>query len=163
MARGTSILQHWEDLKSWQQDNEYILHHYRPCSGDHWKTITSLGYLHNQTVNVYSHLLGALGFCAAALFQNHFSPGSVRYSLEDRILLALFFVGVIICLASSAFLHLVSNHSHQVYNAWLTMDFFGIVCLTIGTSFPLAYYTYPCHRKTLQLCWTAVRLLLCIF
>lgn len=149
------MLQHWDDLETWQQDNEYIHHHYRPKSGAHWKSIASLGYLHNQTVNVYSHLFGALAFFAIAF--SLFSDFTAQYAPEDRLLLAFFFLGAIVCFGSSAYFHLVGNHSHRIYNVWLTMDFFGIICLITGTAFPLAFYTYPCYKKTLRVCWALVR------
>ena len=156
-ARKSVSLQRWENIKPWQQDNEYILRHYRPCSNDHWKSIASLSYLHNQTVNVITHIIGASMFAAAALSQCYSSSPSIRYSTEDRIVLTFFFIGAIFCFSSSAYFHLIGNHSHEVYNAWLTVDFLGIICLIVGTSFPLAYYTYPCHPRTLQACLTAVR------
>jgi len=154
VSSNVSFLRRWNDLEPWQQDNEYILRHYRPVSYGHWKSITSLGYLHNQTVNVYSHLLGALGFLAIAFtldyqFSSHHDPG-------DRVLLALFLMRVIVCLGSSSYFHLSGNHSAEVYNQWLTMDFFGIICLIVGTAFPLAYYSYPCHETTRRLCWSSV-------
>jgi len=154
MSGGISMLLHWDSLEPWQQDNEHILHHYRPSSGGHWQSIRSLGYLHNQTVNIYSHLLGALGFFAVAFtFDNQISS---KYGPEDRILLGLFLMGAIVCFGSSAYFHLLGNHSSGVYHVWLTMDFFGIICLIVGTAFPLAYYTYPCHKKALGFCWASV-------
>ena len=118
--------------------------------------MASLGYLHNQTVNVYTHLIGALGFLALSFsldyqFSSHHGPG-------DRFLLGLFLLGVTVCPGSSSYFHLSGNHSAQVYNSWLTMDFFGIICLIVGTAFPLAYYSYPCRKKTLQVCWFSVHL-----
>lgn len=154
LSGGISLLLHWDSLEPWQQDNEHILRHYRPISGCRWKSIRSLGYLHNQTVNIYSHLLGALGFFTLA-FTFDYQIGS-KYGLEDRILLGLFLMGATICFGSSAYFHLLGNHSSEVYNVWLTMDFFGIICLIVGTAFPLAYYTYPCHKTFLGLCWASV-------
>ena len=148
------MLQHWDNLEPWQQDNEYILRHYRPCSNCHLKSIASLGYLHNQTVNVYSHLLGALGFAIVLLTLDwHLSA---HYGLKDRIVLATFLLGTIACFALSSYFHLSGNHSAEVYNAWLTMDFVGIICLIVGTAIPLAYYSYPCNTTTLRFCWASV-------
>lgn len=154
LSGGISKLLHWDSLEPWQQDNEHILRHYRPSSGGHWQSIRSLGYLHNQTVNIYSHLLGALGFFIVAFTFD--SQISSNYGLEDRVLLGLFLMGAVVCFGFSTYFHLLGNHSSEVYNVWLTMDFFGIISLIVGTAFPLAYYTYPCHRKTLAFCWASV-------
>ena len=146
----------WDSIPPWQQDNEYILGHYRPTSNSHWKSVSSLGYLHNQTVNIYSHLLPALAFLAIAflILDKQFDAS---YDPEDRRLLAFFLTGAICCLSSSAYFHLSRNHSPEVVQIWLTMDFFGIVSLIVGTAFPLAYYSYPCYRTTRLLCWASVR------
>lgn len=151
----SDMLLDWDKIEPWQQDNEYILRHYRPSSNNHWKSITSLCYLHNQSVNVYTHLLAALGFVAIAWFtlDSHFS---FRYGTEDRFLIGFFLLGAMFCFCSSAYFHLSRNHSPEVVNFWLTMDFFGIICLIVGTAFPLAYYSYPCRKTTLQLCWASV-------
>lgn len=143
----------WDNLEPWQQDNEYILRHYRPPSYNHWKSVTSLTYLHNQTGNTYSHLLGTiiflmLAFCVDYEFR--------AYSHQDRILLACFLLGTIVCFGSSTYFHLSRNHSAEVFNFWLTMDLFGIICLIMGTAFPLAYYSYPCNQTTLRLCSISV-------
>lgn len=144
----------WDNLELWQQDNEYILRHYRPPSNNHWKSITSLTYLHNQTGNTYSHLLGAITFLMLAFSLDYGFNAS--YSRQDRILIACFLLGTIFCFGSSTYFHLSRNHSAEVYNFWLTMDFFGIICLIMGTAFPLAYYSYPCNQTTLRLCWISV-------
>lgn len=52
----------WEELPAWQQDNHYIRTGYRPASASFLKSFASLGYLHNESVNIYSHLLGAIFF-----------------------------------------------------------------------------------------------------
>ena len=49
----------WSELPSWQQDNQYILSGYRPQSNSFKRSFKSLAYLHNETVNVYSHLIPA--------------------------------------------------------------------------------------------------------
>ncbi|PMD61779.1 uncharacterized protein K444DRAFT_379551 [Hyaloscypha bicolor E] len=51
-------LQEWKDLAGWRQDNEYITSGYRTLSGSFRKCLGSLKHIHNETVNVYSHLLG---------------------------------------------------------------------------------------------------------
>lgn len=144
----------WDSLEPWQQDNEHILHYYRSPSHSYWKSITSLTYLHNQTGNIYSHLLGAIVFLMLALSLDY--EFSAYYSRQDRVLIACFLLGTLLCFGSSAFFHLSGNHSAEVYNSWLTMDFFGIICLIVGTAFPLAYYSYPCNQTILRICWISV-------
>ncbi|KAK8106532.1 hypothetical protein PG999_009891 [Apiospora kogelbergensis] len=71
-------------IPSWQQDNEYILSCYRPTSGSVWRSLTSLFYLHNQTVNAYSHLIGAAVFIALSAILTGFPAKDIRkqYKLQ---------------------------------------------------------------------------------
>lgn len=50
----------WHEIAPWQRDNQYIHSGYRPASNSYLKSASSLGYLHNETVNIYTHLFGAL-------------------------------------------------------------------------------------------------------
>jgi hypothetical protein len=52
----------WDDLPLWLQDNHYILEGYRVPSYSMKKSLSSLFHLHTEFVNIYTHLIGALGF-----------------------------------------------------------------------------------------------------
>ena len=59
-----TIDQYREDMR----DNEYLLTGYR-CHYDTWRGIWSTLFMcHNETVNVWSHLLGCIGFVVAIMF-----------------------------------------------------------------------------------------------
>src|SRR6266480_1206807 len=50
----------WQEASEWQLDTKYILSGYRPEKADYLEIFTSLTFLHNETCNVYTHLIGAL-------------------------------------------------------------------------------------------------------
>ena len=106
------FLQNYAELPAWQQDNQYILTHYRPASYSFKGCAASLFYLHNESVNVHSHLLGAFLFFFISISLFVFE----RYTVEmgDIIAFAFFFAGAIACLGLSAGYHLISNHSPSV-------------------------------------------------
>ncbi|KAI9660949.1 MAG: hypothetical protein M1821_009276 [Bathelium mastoideum] len=127
----------WDQLPSWQQDNHFIRSGYRPASGSYLDSFQSLGYLHNETVNVYSHLLGAISviFAAALLF----SAIGERYPLadaDDLLVLSCYFTGAVACLGMSATYHLISNHSETVAQFGNKLDYLGIVSLIWGSFIP---------------------------
>jgi adiponectin receptor len=119
---------HWKDLPLWQRDNHHIHTGYRPASNSFTRSIASLSYLHNESVNVYSHLLGA----CLALFSGLYVYGSVtkpRYDQQatpqDVKVFSAFFIGAVSCLAISASYHLLSNHSHWVAGWGNRADYLG--------------------------------------
>jgi adiponectin receptor len=50
----------WYEISEWKRDNKYILSGYRPEKADYLEILTSLTFLHNETCNVYTYLVGAL-------------------------------------------------------------------------------------------------------
>lgn len=105
----------WHDFLSWQQDNEYILSGYRQVSGSFAGCFESLGYIHKENVNVYSHIIGAASFLTAPIYTSR--ALYLRYPLAtqaDMIAFATFFNSVSICFILSATYHLISNHSTGV-------------------------------------------------
>ncbi|KAJ1989584.1 hypothetical protein H4R33_002003 [Dimargaris cristalligena] len=143
-------LLHFEELPAWMQDNMYILTGYRPPLQSYKQCFRSLFYLHNETGNVYSHLLGALlflgfGGLAAGFMVQHQS--TVQWL--DVMVMFIFIAGAVACLSLSTTFHLVSCHSHSVSRQWNKCDYLGIVFLIVGSFFPPIYYAFYCHPNWL--------------
>ncbi|KAF4634173.1 hypothetical protein G7Y89_g3937 [Cudoniella acicularis] len=147
----------WDDLPSWQQDNHYIHSGYRPASGSFKKSFGSLGYLHNESVNIYSHLLGAFMFSATGLvLYTVLAPRYESASLSDILAFSCFFAGAALCLGMSATYHAISNHSPLVASFGNKLDYVGIVFFIAGSIIPSIYYGFYCHPHLQQLYWTMV-------
>ncbi|TID22807.1 HlyIII-domain-containing protein [Venturia nashicola] len=135
------------EIEHWQHDNEYLLAHYRRVSNSYLKSLKSLFYLHNQTGNIYSHLIGVLLFISWA--HSTFNDLLKRYptsDINDILVFAGFFAGALTCFGLSAFFHTFGNHSHDVYHTWLLLDLYGIFALIVGTVFSATYYGFYCER-----------------
>lgn len=102
----------YNSLPPWRQDNHFILTHYRPESNSYAKSFQSLFYVHNESVNIHSHLLGVFLFTFISLSLYIFERYNVKSG--DIIAFACFFLGAILCLGISAGYHLISNHSPEV-------------------------------------------------
>ncbi|KAJ1972050.1 hypothetical protein H4R34_005539 [Dimargaris verticillata] len=141
-----------DELPAWMHDNTYILSGYRPPLLTYRRCFGSLFYLHNETGNIYSHLLGAVLFAyfamqTASYIDHHGS--TVRW--YDVTVIAAFLVGAILCLSLSATFHLVACHSHQVSRQWNKCDHLGIIVLIVGSFYPPIYYAFYCHPRVLML------------
>jgi adiponectin receptor len=147
----------WQDLPHWQQDNEWIHGGYRKASNSYWRSFSSLAYLHNETVNIYSHLLPALlSLPAGAVLYNALEPRYDRATREDVIAFSFFFCGVALCLGMSATYHTLSNHSPRVNRIGNQLDYVGIVLLITGSFIPSVYYGFWCDPGLQMLYWTMV-------
>lgn len=148
----------WHEIHPWQQDNHYIQSGYRPASYSYSKSAKSLFYLHNETVNVYTHLLGALVavFGSYALYAT-LRPRYDTATHEDVVMFACFFLGATICLGMSATFHLTSNHSPKVQSFGNKLDYMGIVFLIWGSFIPSVYYGLLEHPGHVRFYWIMVR------
>lgn len=145
-----ALLQIWDQLEPWRRDNAYILSGYRSTSNSYWRSFKSLAYLHNESVNIWSHLLGALGFTVAGVFL--YSVVAPRYetaSEADLLAWSCFFAGAFLCLGMSAMYHAISNHSPDVARFGNKLDYSGIVFLIVGSYVPAIYYGFCCSPKLL--------------
>lgn len=141
----SALLLLWDDLPAWRRDNAYILTGYRRSTASFVDCFSSLGYLHNETVNIYSHLLGAAAFLSGAAFC--FAVVAPRYtsaSSSDVLVFACFFGGAVLCLGMSATYHAVTSHSEGVARWGNKLDYTGIVFLIVGSYFPALYYGFFC-------------------
>ncbi|EDR08031.1 uncharacterized protein LACBIDRAFT_184966 [Laccaria bicolor S238N-H82] len=139
----------WHELKDWQRDNEYILTGYRRAQL-HWKgCFTSVwAYLHNETINIHSHLWGSALFI---YFLTTFYPAYVQHHEEatwkDIAIIVIFLLSAVFCLTASAFYHAASCHSKEVSSRCHALDYSGIVVLIVGSFYPSIYYGFFCDLR----------------
>lgn len=167
-----TVLLSYDELPAWRQDNHLILTHYRPTSNSFFSSFQSLFQLHNESVNIHSHLFGAWAFLFIALSLYAFERHVVTWA--DTIAFFFFFTGAIICLGISATHHTVSNHSakvqvpmkisassnlHSQISQWMNqIDYLGIVILISGSFVPSVYYGFYCEPVLQRFYWGMVRL-----
>lgn len=116
----------WNDLPTWLQDNQHIHSGYRPASNSYRKSLASLTHLHNESVNIYTHLVGAgLALLAAVYAYAALRPRYEQATRQDVWVFACFFGGAVACLGMSAAYHTVSNHSERVARMGNRLDYLG--------------------------------------
>jgi adiponectin receptor len=147
----------WDDLPHWQQDNHYIKGSYRRVSGSYLKSFGSLAHWHNETINIYSHLIPALLSlpCAIALHRL-LQPRYDQATKGDVIAFSCFFLGAALCLGMSATYHTISNHSPMVNQIGNQLDYVGIVLLITGSFIPSIYYGFWCDPVLQKVYWSMV-------
>ncbi|KAJ9134084.1 ADIPOR-like receptor IZH2 [Pleurostoma richardsiae] len=144
-----ALLWAWDELPHWRRDNAFILSGYRPTSNSFRASAGSLLYLHNESVNIWSHLLGsfAAALCAVAaclLVRWELAPRWAGASSGDVVAFACFFGGAVACLGMSATYHALCNHSPEVARWGNKLDYTGIVFLIVGSYVPALYYGLFC-------------------
>merc|ERR1712106_379674 len=141
-------------LPAWLRDNKYILTGYRQEMGDFSKCFQSAFGLHNETVNIWTHLVGFLVFSILTIiFYVRPFCELCHSNIEggEKLIFLFFFMGATTCLFMSATYHTVSCHSQPVNRHFKKLDYTGIVCLIVGSFVPFLYYGFYCQPLIRQL------------
>ncbi|KAI6083015.1 mPR-like GPCR protein [Hypoxylon rubiginosum] len=145
----------WHQIPEWQRDNKYILSGYRQAKANYLEILASLTFLHNETCNVYTHLVGALllPLIAVAFMRVLSEPQFLNVSETDYAMFGIYFLCAECCLVLSATFHLLAAHSHDVDQFWHRMDLLGIVIVIVGTFVPGIHYIFSCDPGLQKLHW----------
>ncbi|KAJ4950477.1 hypothetical protein NE237_027309 [Protea cynaroides] len=164
----------YRDSPDYLKDNEYILGYYRAD----WplkESLFSLFSWHNETLNVWTHLLGFFIFLGLTILNSRGVPHvadfpskfnrpsalttttktgqgvTTLHDLENltapRWPFFVFLGGSMFCLISSSFCHLFLCHSQRLNLLLLRLDYMGIAVMIITSFFPPIYYTFQCDSQ----------------
>lgn len=146
-----TILLSWADLPPWRRDNSYITTGYRHHTPSTLHTILSLTHLHNESVNIWSHFLGAItAISVSAYLYLVIHPRYESATKQDVIVFGCFFAGAVLCLGMSATFHALLSHSEGAAKWGNKLDYTGIVLLIVGSYVPAMYYGFFCQVKLMK-------------
>jgi len=121
----------------------HILTGYRPAL-DYIDCLRSIVRIHNETVNIWSHLLGFIFFTVALVQQ--FSSNTLKPAhWKDEASRTLQIFSYQVCMLASALFHTFLCHSPGVTKFWLSCDRAGILFSIFGTYIRILATIFPCH------------------
>ena len=132
----------------WLIYNESVHTGYRQWDVSVGAALRSLFQIHNETGNIWTHMLGLVGF--VALGWRTMAHGIPEAAPLERLAIAAMFFGVITCMAFSVVYHTFNSVSRPVHDALLRLDYTGIT-VQIFTSFvPVVTYSHYCDVQLQQ-------------
>jgi len=111
-----------------------------------WDCIYSLLDIHNETVNIWSHLLGSV-ILVGLIHQVIYYIGYL--GVLDIFMVCSYLFCCAYGLSASAIFHCFNCVDSTYHRKLRTMDFGGIAANILGSSWPVAYFTFYCHSRTL--------------
>ncbi|KAI7890336.1 hemolysin-III related-domain-containing protein [Mucor mucedo] len=144
MSFGTNRLLMYDELPGPWQSNEYIRTGYRflDSAADCWY---SLFYFHNETGNIWTHLLGFIVLFALGIYELFFSELMVSIPVSDRVVFLVFFLAACKCLMCSTVWHTLSGINNlKVYRQVACLDYVGISVLICASIILCEYYGFYC-------------------
>ncbi|KAI0194300.1 mPR-like GPCR protein [Xylaria flabelliformis] len=145
----------YEELPAWHQDNPFIRHGYRPISRSTIACLRSLAFLHNETLNIYTHLIPAAAalFVGVAWVLSYLRQRYVDVGVSDYAILAFLLSAAAACLGISSAYHTLMSHSRDVEARWLRLDFVGIIILIVGSFVSGIHVEFWCEWTERKIYW----------
>lgn len=153
----------YDELPKWYRDQEspFIRTKYRPVSNSYNACLQSLSYLHNESLNIYTHMLPALALALALpLLQLNISRICAAAPWTDRFMLTLTPMAALATLSLSSTYHTLCNHSPLVSASCLLLDFSGILALILASFISGIYVGFYHHPTQQRLYWAMILLLI---
>ncbi|KAI8895796.1 hemolysin-III related-domain-containing protein [Globomyces pollinis-pini] len=143
----------YQDCPRYLQDNEFIITGYRK-EYSYRESWISLFHWHNETINVWLHLVGFL-IHLYLIWHSWFAPIHPAIEFADRIVLILFLSCVSYTLLMSAMYHLHCCVSKEDCVFWGCLDFSGISASIAGSSFSIMYFLIHCDNSSREI-WIGI-------
>ncbi len=135
-----------DEIDEWCKDNKYIKDYYRKTNQNWSYYIKSLFRLHNETVNIWSHLLGFICILSGTFYINF------KYDIDkfftQSLCFNIFTVCMMICYLFSSIMHLFYPKNESVCHKTQFMDYLGINFLIASTFATFVYFAFYCDVTT---------------
>ncbi|KAF3059673.1 ADIPOR-like receptor SPBC12C2.09c [Daldinia childiae] len=144
----------YDEIPDWYQDNPYVRRGYRPVSNSARVCFGSWLYLHNETVNIFTHLVPAIALLISGLayLVSHLQ----HRSGDDAGVVAVLLLSATACLSLSSTYHTLMCHSREVEALWLRLDFVGIILLILGSLISGVYVGFWCETLERKIYWSMI-------
>jgi adiponectin receptor len=146
----------YEELPVWHQDNPFIKHGYRPISRSTVACLQSWAFLHNETLNIYTHLIPAVAalLIGEAWVLSYLRQRYADIVASDYVVFAFLLSAAATCLGISSAYHTLMSHSREIEARWLRLDFVGIIILILGSFVSGIYVAFWCEATERKIYWS---------
>ncbi|RLL92871.1 hypothetical protein CFD26_100068 [Aspergillus turcosus] len=146
-----------KQLPPWYDANPFILSGYRPESRSYYRCLASWLYCHNETGNIYSHLIpGILLLSSQGILYEYIRTRHDNLSNFDWSIVSLQLLTASICLLTSTTYHTLLNHSAAVAHRWLQLDYIGIIALILGDFISGLHFGFYCNPRLKYFYWSLI-------
>ncbi|KAL2092576.1 hypothetical protein ACEWY4_012374 [Coilia grayii] len=146
----------YEQIPGFLRENPYITDGYRAYLTSRL-CIKSLFILSNETVNIWSHLLGFVLFLMLALHDMTTLLPAANASREDYVIHTISLFCFQVCMLCSVGFHLFCCHrSEKTSRRWMALDYAGISIGILGCYVPGVFYAFYCNNYWRQVYLVAV-------
>lgn len=111
---------HYDQLPNWMRNDPYIRHGYRAQMNSWYDCFWSIFYSHNESVNIWSHLVPAMCHLVLLLYLDFWiSYNGIKISRVDSSIFQLYIACTAGCDILSAVYHGINSHSEDMARHFL--------------------------------------------
>ncbi|KAL5355909.1 hemolysin-III channel protein Izh2 [Aspergillus floccosus] len=159
-SKTTPRLLNNHEVPLWYAQNGYILTSYRPVTPSARLCLQSLAYLHNETVNIYSHLVPAVvALLANYLLTEYFASRFPHASWRDQLVFHIYLTTSVMCFGVSSAYHTLLCHSALFADLWARLDYAAITVQILGSFISGIYIGFYCEPHLQRTYWSMISLL----
>ncbi|KAE9421874.1 hypothetical protein Angca_005575 [Angiostrongylus cantonensis] len=130
--------------------NKYVIGHYRPPNMTNMMCVKSIFHWTNETINIWSHLLGFAYFTYCQYEMNVHRIPLLGGHFHDHLITSLALFGAQICMLFSAAYHTFCCASETKRQKFLKLDTFGISAGLLGMYLSGIYTAFFCFKEHLN-------------
>ncbi|KAF2226798.1 hemolysin-III related-domain-containing protein [Elsinoe ampelina] len=144
-----------DTIPGWLRDNDYIINGHPMPTLSYRRSFRLWRCLHMETMNIWTHLVGATGFIATGvgLYTSSSASSVGEPSAGDRFAFGISLTAAAVCFGLSTAFHTLRSHSYNVHHFWGKMDIFGICLLALGGGSSATFYAFYCNRRIQWIYW----------
>ena len=150
-------LLHFNELPVWYQDNPFIRTAYRPISQSTLRCLQSICHLHNETINILTHLVPSILFlCSLPILHRRIAERFPDATKADHLVFSLNVLAAATTMLLSATYHTLMNHSFTWSTLWLRIDYVGILTLILASFISGIYVGFYCNPFLQKVYWSMI-------
>lgn len=115
--------------------NKYILNGYRKGNDNKSKYLISVLRIHNETINIWTHLIGLLYF-------SH----SLILNINENMSIILYEMVCVVCFGISTIYHIYMPYSQKNYMLLLRLDLISIILNIVVSNILIYHYWFWCYE-----------------
>ncbi|EPB77154.1 hypothetical protein ANCCEY_03770 [Ancylostoma ceylanicum] len=130
--------------------NQYVIGHYRPTNMTNSMCAKSIFHWTNETINIWSHLLGFIYFTYCQYEMNAYRIPLLGGHFQDHLIISLSLFGAQVCMLFSAAYHTFCCANEKKRQKFLKLDIFGISAGLLGMYLSGIYTAFFCFQDCLE-------------
>lgn len=145
------------EVPKWYDINPFILTGYRHQTNSLLGCLASWTYLHNESGNIYSHLIPAVAaIFGHRLLYNYLRAEYANLRDKDWTIISLQLWAALACMSTSTMYHTMICHSPKVKHSCLMYDYVGIIAVMLGNFISGIYFGFYCEPRLRLTYWILV-------